>query len=207
MSEALKPGQRRVSLADALAEISTFERENKLAEADDLAGRVLTAAPEHPHVLHMAGIVAYRRGRLEEAIERMEKSMQLEPKVALYPRNMCEIYRGAGRLDDALRMGLRAVELSPQDSRAHFNLALIHYERLELEEAVAASDKAIALDPEFAEAHFEKAESLLLAGRLREGWESYEWRFKLKQAEGMLPKTEKPQWDCACSCSYPCLQQ
>jgi hypothetical protein len=27
------------------------------------------------------------------------------------------------------------------------------------------------------------------------GWESYEWRFKLKQAEGMLPKTGKPQWD------------
>jgi hypothetical protein len=36
---------------------------------------------------------------------------------------------------------------------------------------------------------------LLLAGNLAEGWESYEWRFKLKQAEGMLPKTDKPQWD------------
>ncbi len=200
MSEALKPdllkpGQRRVSLADALAEISAFERDNKLDEADDLANRVLKAAPEHPHVLHMAGIVAYRKGRVAEAIERMEKSMRLAPNVALYPRNMCEIYRGAGRLDEALLVGKRAVELSPEDSRAYFNLALIHYERLELEEAVVVSDQAIALDPQFAEAHFEKAEALLLAGRLREGWESYEWRFKLKQAEGMLPKTEKPQWD------------
>jgi tetratricopeptide (TPR) repeat protein len=195
MSEALKPGQRRVTLADALAEISAFERDNKLDEADDLANRVLKAAPEHPHVLHMSGIVAYRKGRVEEAIARMEKSMELAPNVALYPRNMCEIYRGAGRLDDAVRVGRRAVELSPQDSRAYFNLALIHYERLELEEAVAVSDQAIALDPDFAEAHFEKAESLLLAGRLAEGWESYEWRFKLKQAEGMLPKTDKPQWD------------
>ena len=53
----------------------------------------------------------------------------------------------------------------------------------------------MALDPEFAEAHFEKAEALLLGGRMAEGWESYEWRFKLKQAEGMLPKTDKPQWD------------
>jgi Flp pilus assembly protein TadD len=130
MSEALKPGQRRVSLADALAEISALERDNKLAEADDLANRVLKAAPEHPHVLHMAGIVAYRNGRIGEAIERMEKSMQLAPNAALYPRNMCEIYRGAGRLDDALRVGKRAVELAPQDSRAYFNLALIHYERL-----------------------------------------------------------------------------
>ncbi len=195
MSQALKPGQRRVTLADALAEISALERDNKLDEADDLAARVLKAAPEHPHVLHMAGIVAYRKGRLAEAIERMEKSMQLAPNVALYPRNMCEIYRGAGRLDDALRVGKRAIELSPEDSRAYFNLALIHYERLELDEAVAVSDQALARDPEFAEAHFEKAEALLLSGRLAEGWESYEWRFKLKQAEGMLPKTEKPQWD------------
>jgi tetratricopeptide (TPR) repeat protein len=195
MSGALKPGQRRVSLADALAEISAFERDGKLDEADDLAQRVLKAAPEHPHVLHMAGIVAYRKGRVAEAVERMEKSMTLAPNVALYPRNMCEIYRGAGRLDDALRVGKRAVELSPQDSRAFFNLALIHYERLELDEAVAVSDQALALDPEFAEAHFEKAEALLLAGRMAEGWESYEWRFKLKQAEGMLPKTDKPQWD------------
>jgi Tfp pilus assembly protein PilF len=191
----LKPGQRRITLADALTQIAALERDNKLEAADDLANRLLKAAPEHPHVLHMAGITAYRRGRIDEAIARMEKSMQLAPNVALYPRNMCEIYRGAGRLDDALRAGQRAVELSPDDSRAYFNLALIHYERLELDAAIAVADQALALDAEFPEAHFEKAEALLLAGRLAEGWESYEWRFKLKQAEGMLPKTGKPQWN------------
>ena len=192
---ALKPGQRHVTLADALAEITAFERDGKLDEADDLANRVLRAAPEHPHVLHMAGLIAYRKGRIAEAIARMEKSIALAPDVALYPRNMCELYRGTGRLEDALNAGKKAIELSPGDSRAYFNLALIHYERLELDLAIAVADQAIALDPEFAEAHFEKAEALLLAGRLTEGWESYEWRFRLKQAEGMLPKTDKPQWD------------
>jgi tetratricopeptide (TPR) repeat protein len=191
----LKPGQRRVSLTDAIGEISALEQANKLDEADDLATRVLAAMPDHPHVLHITGIVAYRKGRLAQAIERMEKSVALAPMVALYPRNMCEVYRGAGRLDDAVASGRKAVELSPKDSRAHFNLALIHYERLELDEAVRVADQALALDPNFAEAHFEKAEALLLAGRMAEGWESYEWRFKLKQAEGMLPKTDKPQWD------------
>ena len=38
-AEPLKPGQRRVTLADALAEIASFERENKLDEADDLANQ------------------------------------------------------------------------------------------------------------------------------------------------------------------------
>jgi tetratricopeptide (TPR) repeat protein len=189
------PGKQVIPLSEALTKLATLEQDNKLAEADDLANRMLAAMPEHPHILHLAGIVAYRNGRTAQALERMEKSEGLAPQVALYPRNICEVYRSIGRLEDALQAGRRAVELAPQESRAYFNLALIHYERLELDEAVAVAEAALALDPDFAEAHFEKAEALLLSGRMAEGWESYEWRFKLKQAEGMLPKTGKPQWD------------
>jgi hypothetical protein len=192
MSQA--EGKQVVQLSEALERLARLEQESKLVEADDLARRMLAAMPEHPHIQHLAGIVAYRNGRVAEAIERMEKSQALAPDTALYPRNMCEVYRGAGRLEDAVRAGRRAIELAPKDARAYFNLALIHYERLELDEAVSVSDEALALDPKFAEAHFEKAEALLLAGKMAEGWESYEWRFQLKQAEGMLPKTDKPQW-------------
>ncbi|MGE4482551.1 tetratricopeptide repeat protein [Acidocella sp.] len=195
MSGVAEQGKLVMPLGEALDRLAKLEQDGKLAEADDLAARMLAAMPEHPHILQLAGIVAYRNGRIAEAIERMEKSEALAPEMPLYPRNICEVYRGAGRLDDALRAGRRAVELAPQDSRSYFNLALIHYERLELDEAVRVADEAVAIDPDFAEAHFEKAEALLLGGRLREGWESYEWRFKLKQAEGMLPKTDKPQWD------------
>lgn len=195
MSEAEQAGKVVMPLAKALEKLAKLEQENKLEQADLFAARMLAAMPEHPHILQLAGIVAYRNGRTAEAIERMEKSEALSPQTPVYPRNICEVYRGAGRLDDALRAGKRAIELAPQDSRSYFNLALIHYERLELDDAVRVAEQALAIDPEFAEAHFEKAEALLLAGRLREGWESYEWRFKLKQAEGMLPKTDKPQWD------------
>jgi hypothetical protein len=198
MSEAkptAPPGKQVIPLSEALEKLSRLEQENKLVEADDLATRMMAAMPEHPHILHLAGIVSYRNGRIAEAIERMEKSQVIAPEVALYPRNMCEVYRGAGRLEDAVRAGQRAIELAPNDARAHFNLALILYEKLDLDESVRVADAAIALDPDYPEAHFEKAEALLLAGRMKEGWESYEWRFKLKQAEGMLPKTDKPQWD------------
>ncbi len=195
MSGTAPPGKVVMPLAAALETLAKLEQESKLAEADDLAARMLAAMPEHPHILQLAGIVSYRNGRVAEAIERMERSEALAPETALYPRNICEVYRGAGRLDDALRAGQRAIALAPQDSRSYFNLALIHYERLELDDAVRVADQSLAIDPEFAEAHFEKAEALLLAGKLKEGWESYEWRFKLKQAEGMLPKTDKPQWD------------
>src|ERR1700688_4221941 len=120
------PGKQVIPLSEALTKLATLEHENKLAEAEDLARRMLAAMPEHPHILHLAGIVAYRNGRHAQALEWMEKSMALSPEVALYPRNICEVYRGSGRLDDALRAGRRAVELAPEDARAHFNLALIH---------------------------------------------------------------------------------
>lgn len=194
MSDTAPPGKVVMPLAEALDKLAKLEHANKLEEADDLATRMLAAMPEHPHILQLSGIVSYRNGRVAEAIERMEKSQALSPGVALYPRNICEVYRGAGRLDDALRAGKLAVALAPEDSRSYFNLALIHYERLELDDAVRVAQQALQHDPEFAEAHFEIAEALLLAGKLREGWEAYEWRFKLKQAEGMLPKTEMPQW-------------
>lgn len=195
MSQTAASDNIVMPLSTALERLVELEQGGKLAEADDLATRMLAAMPDHPHILQIAGIVSFRLNRVDEAIARMEKSEALAPDVATYPRNICEVYRSAGRLDEALRAGRRAVELSPQESRAHFNLALIHYERLELDEAVRGADRALALDPDYPEAHFEKAEALLLAGRLAEGWESYEWRFKLKQAEGMLPKTDKPQWD------------
>ncbi len=200
MSEQVKaptaqPGKQVIPLSEALEKLSKLEQDNKLVEADDLAGRMLAAMPEHPHILHLAGIVSYRNRRIAEAIERMERSQVIAPEVALYPRNMCEVYRGAGRLEDAVRAGRRAIELAPKDARAYFNLALILYEKLDLEESVRVAEQAIELEPNYPEAHFEKAEALLLAGRMKEGWESYEWRFKLKQAEGMLPKTDKPQWD------------
>ena len=194
---ALAPRQavQKVTLGEVFNELNFYEGENRLEEAEALAERVLRAVPDHPHVLHFAGLIAYRRGHLALATERMERSLALAPTASIYLRNISEIYRAAGRLDDALRMSRRAVELAPEDKKAHFNLALIHYERLELDAALEAVDRAIELDPDFTEAYFERAEILLLRGDLLAGWESYEWRFKLKQAEGMLPKTDKPQWD------------
>ncbi|WP_174504025.1 tetratricopeptide repeat protein [Acidiphilium sp. C61] len=192
---AAPPRPMKTTVGEVLAEITALEQEGRLREAETLAARAAAAAPQHPHVLHIAGIVAHRAGDIPRAIELIETSLALAPDVALYPRNACDIYRSAGRLDDALAMALRAVELAPDDHLAHFNLAMIRHERHELDAGLDAADRAIALAPDFAEAHFARAELLLLGGRLAEGWESYERRFELKQAEGMLPRTDRPQWD------------
>jgi len=182
-------------LARLMAEASTLEQASRLQEAEALLRQALQVAPEHPHAIHMLGIVAFRSGNEEEACRLMERSIALSPNTGLYYRNICAIYRALGRLEAGRAAGLRAVSLTPDDPHAHANLAIIHYDLLELDEAFACCERALALKPDYPEAHFEKAEVLLLRGDYEAGWEEYEWRFQLPQAAGMLPKTEKPQWD------------
>jgi hypothetical protein len=66
---------------------------------------------------------------------------------------------------------------------------------LELDAALDCAKRALALDPSHPGAHFIRAESLLMRGELAEGWEEYEWRFRIGSAAPLMPKSDKPQWD------------
>ncbi len=125
----------------------------------------------------------------------MERAIRIGGDPALYLRNICEVYRTLGRLDDALAAGRRAAELAPTDPMALHNLAIIHYERLEPDAAIDCARRALALDPTMPGAHFELAEALLLKGELAQGWEEYEWRYRIAGAAALMPPTDKHQWD------------
>ena len=56
------------------------------------------------------------------------------------------------------------------------------------------------LDPSLPGAHFARAEALLLRGDWAEGWEEYEWRFRIRSAAPLIPPaamlpTPMQQWD------------
>jgi tetratricopeptide (TPR) repeat protein len=179
-----------------LTQLATeHEQAGRLAEADAVLRNIIAEAPEHHPALHLMGIVAFKQDRIAESVQLMERSIALAPMVALYYRNICEIYRVLGRLDEALVAGRRAATLAPQDVHCYHNLGVLHYHRLELDEAIAAGERAIALNPNFAGAHFGIAEASLLRGDFECGWEEYEWRMKLANAPPLLPPTEKPQWN------------
>ncbi|MHB1206118.1 MAG: tetratricopeptide repeat protein, partial [Rhodospirillaceae bacterium] len=53
----------------------------------------------------------------------------------------------------------------------------------------------LAGDPENAEAHYNLAWVLLLTGRWREGWEHYEWRWKLKYFSSRIRGFQREAWN------------
>lgn len=125
----------------------------------------------------------------------MERSLTHGIDTPLYLRNICEVYRAAGRLDEALDAAQRATALAPADPLCLHNQAVIHYHRVELDASLDCAGRALRIDPSLPGGHFVRAEALLLRGEWAEGWDEYEWRFRIGGAAPLMPPTSKPQWD------------
>ncbi|HWB47603.1 MAG TPA: tetratricopeptide repeat-containing glycosyltransferase family protein [Stellaceae bacterium] len=178
-----------------LALAGEHEAAGRLDEAEAILTRLMVEYPDRPRALHLYGIVLFRKSRGDEAVRYVERAIALLPDMALFHRNLCEMYRKQRRFDAALLEGLRAVELDPNDIHAHHNLGVLHYHRLELDDAIKRAEAALALAADMPGAHFGIAEACLLKGDLARGWEEYEWRFKLGSAPPLMPPTDQPQWN------------
>lgn len=169
----------------------------RMKEAEAIASNLLRAAPEEPRALQLGAIVAFRLGRRPLAIQLLEKAIRLAPRNPLLHRNISEMYRQVGQLDAALAAASQAVSLLPGDPIALHNLCIIHHARGESDQALAASRRAVALKPDMAGAHFAIGEALLLRGEMTEGWEEYEWRFRIPGVQPLMPPAihdGQPQW-------------
>jgi Flp pilus assembly protein TadD len=189
------PGSVPVPLAEVLRIANEYERGGRLAEAKRLLDCILSVSPNHGDALHLSGIVVFRMGNPAAALELMEASLRHGIDTPLYLRNICEVYRTLGRLDDALTAAQRATRLAPADPLCLHNQAIIHYHRGELDACLDCAGQALRIDPGLPGAHFVRAEALLQRGELAEGWEEYEWRFRIGGAAPLMPQTDKPQWD------------
>ncbi len=162
-------------------------REGRLDAAEQAATEVVAANPDHHKALHLLGLIRWRRGDGPGAIAYIERAIALPGANAIWHSDVAEMCRVEGRLDQALSHCKRAVKLSPDNADAHYNLGLIHSDRGEIDEAIAHERQAIELRPDHAAAHFELGEALLLAGQFREGWEEYEWAWKVPGIPTLIP--------------------
>ena len=98
------------------------------------------------------------------------------------------------RLPAALADHDRALAIEPRLIKAHLNRGATLHQMNRLDEAIASYDRALAIDPDSAGANNNKAVSLLLKGDLGQGWDLYEWRWKLGPAVLVERRLPAPRW-------------
>ena len=101
------------------------------------------------------------------------------------PAGRCAVSGAASR-----RPGARRSALPAQPGRSSI------IDRLELRRRMDCAGRALRIDPITARRAFRAApRRCCCAANGREGWEEYEWRFRIPGAAPLMPPTDKPQWD------------
>lgn len=130
-----------------------LQQAEQWAAAEEIYRTVLEAAPNHADALHFSGVLAHQRGRAEDAVALIERSLELEPERADWHSNLGIVQQELLRLDDAIAAYRRAIALDPRHANAHSNLGVVLRAEGELAEAEKAYRAAIRIDPEHSDAY------------------------------------------------------
>ena len=138
---------RELTLEEAVSIAILLQKNEQLAEAEELYHRIFDVAPNHPEALHYAGVLAHQQGRSDEAIALIEKSLRLVPDRADCYSNLGIVFQAQGKLDAAIAAYQRAISLNPDHANAHSNLGVLLRATGKPVEAEAAYRTAIRADP------------------------------------------------------------
>lgn len=133
-------------------------------------------------------------GQTVTAIDAGRRATVADPNNAEAHYNLGNAFSAAPIAAEAAACYRRALQVDDRYTDAWVNLGAALQHLGECDAAIAALDHALALSPDLPQAQWNKATALLLSGRLREGWELYEWRWRAV-AGLTLPAVDRPRWE------------
>jgi hypothetical protein len=149
--------------------------------------------PEVGTLLRQAN-AAWDAGQDAESGPIYQRILDFDPAHKQARLRLIMLARQAGRREDVLALIEAAARTDPSNPEWLVGRALALGELDRHDEALQAYDAAIALREDYADAWFGKAQSLLLLGRYKEGWELYEWRFYVTGLPGDTRLFRQPMW-------------
>jgi Tfp pilus assembly protein PilF len=133
-------------------------------------------------------------GNLQESVVQVRRAIEINPEMpggcAILGLRLSEL----GRLEEAIAILNKALALEPNRTGAHLDLGNVHWKMGNHEQALASFNRAIECEPDNPALHWSRARVLLQLGRLREGWEEFEWRLRYKEMS-LDRGFSQPQWD------------
>ena len=152
----------------------TAHRAGRLAEAESLYRRMLSAGADQFPVLFMFGLLKAQQGDFPKAERLLSRALDLNPNDAGAQFNYANVLLRLGRLDDAFVSFGRALATNPALREAQLNRGGILMSQRRFEEALSCFDSAIGIDPKYSEAHCNRGNALVELRRYADALASYE---------------------------------
>ena len=125
---------------------------DKLREADELAQRALTLAPDDPRALRYSSAICAFRGRQKEALEKIERTLEICPNYASAYSGLAFTLDFVGNFEKALPAANETVRLQPFNRalyRCIISKSIAHYQVGAYDDAAAVARQSLAINPEW----------------------------------------------------------
>lgn len=177
------------ALGYSLEQIGQLDRANRV-----LCNALARVTPEIGfNVLVNLGNVAQKRGELSDGRDYYERALKLRQPGYLYA-NFGALLRKSYDFDKALTVYRKGLVIDPGAGGSYYNLGNLHKEVGDLDRAIEAYRRGLKINPEGASVHWNLSLTYLGAGRLREGFKEYEWRWKYDGFPSRRRNFKQPQW-------------
>lgn len=162
-------------------------RAGRVAEAAAAYRQALALAPGHPAALHYTGVMEFHAGRLDAAIDLVQRSVTAAPHKSSYHANLGLVLYTAGRFEEAATAQRAAIALHGEaprnDAFNSLGTTLLALERMR--EAIDAYRKEVALHPSNAAAWSNLGAALAETGRLEEALACYRRAVELDRSDSL----------------------
>ena len=131
-------------------------------------------------------------GQGDAAVAHYRAALALDPNIVEAHNGLGILAKKALRFDEAVAHYQDAVACDPNFAPAHNNLGIALQDLAQYDAAMTHFDRAIELQPEYAKAHFHRALLKMLLGQWRDGFEEYQWRWRMPGFTS--PYLAEPWW-------------
>lgn len=180
------------ALVDLAAALKKLERAN---EGEPFLRRALEKSPDNAAALNNLAMLLRDRDDFDEAERLVTRALAVQPDFVDAIATFASILAARLQLPEAVAAYERAITLEPNRAKAHSALATVLHEQRKFSAALEANARAIALDPNSGENHFNRALFLFANGRMAEGWQEYEWRWRNPSVPARWRPFPQPRWN------------
>lgn len=176
-----------------LANLYRNQKDNERAES--LYRRAIELRPDLAEAHNNLGLLLQERDEGARAAACFERALGADPALDAAHTNLGSSRLKQGWMEGAIESFKRALEINPNSAEAWNNLGNVYFRLHRLDEARDAYRRSLTLKPDYYEADLNLGILLLLEGRLAEGWQRYESRWRMPGVSEKRPKFEQPEWD------------